>query len=291
MFEGVHTAIATPFSSDGSVDYDALKRFVDFQVDGGVSGVVPVGTTGESPTLKMDEHKKVIETVIQQADGRILVTAGTGGNSTFEALELTEFAQKAGADATLQVTPYYNKPTNKGLYEHFSIVADVGLPVMLYHVPGRSACGLDIKLVEKLAEHQNVVAIKEAEGGPSIQRTADILSACDIEVVSGDDPLTLPMMVNGAVGCVSVASNIIPGIVTNLVNFALQGMWTDAIALHRQYNRLFTGMFSETNPIPVKTALGHMGIMEGVFRPPLCSMEDDSGDELVALLKEFELLS
>lgn len=288
MFEGSYTAIVTPFTADGAVDFEALDRHVEFQIEGGVTGVVPVGTTGESPTLNFDEHHAVIERVVKTVDKRVKVIAGTGGNATKEALELTAHARDIGADGTLQVTPYYNKPTARGLIEHFSKIADLGLPVMLYNVPGRSGKEIPIDVVVELAAHEHVVAIKEAAG--SVGRVDEILSRCELDVVSGDDPLTLPMMSVGAVGVVSVASNIVPGVVSNLVNLALGGMWKDAYALHKDFWPLFTGMFMETNPIPVKTALAMMGRMEERFRLPMCPISDERRDTLRGLLETYELV-
>ncbi|NQZ71016.1 MAG: 4-hydroxy-tetrahydrodipicolinate synthase, partial [Lentisphaeria bacterium] len=183
---GCYTAIVTPFEN-GEIHWDTLRRLVNLQIDGGVSGVLPVGTTGESPTLTMSEHKKVIETVIEEVNGRCHVMAGSGGNSTNEAIELTKFAKDAGADSSLQVTPYYNKPTQEGLYRHFSTTADIGLPIILYNIPGRCVVPIDIDTVVRLAEHPNVIVVKEAGG--SVDRVSQILNACDITVMSGDDAL------------------------------------------------------------------------------------------------------
>ena len=291
MLEGVHTAIITPFRDDEqqSVDFGALEKLVAFQIDNGVNGIVPVGTTGESPTLDFDEHHAVIECVVKAAAGRVKVIAGTGGNSTREALELTEHAKAAGADATLQVTPYYNRPTARGLIDHFARLADVGLPTMLYHVPGRTGLPIGLDVVRELANHPQVVAIKEAGG--DVNRVNRILDTCDIEVLSGDDPLTLPMMICGAVGVVSVASNIIPAAVSNMVSCARQGMWDEAAAIHRQYVRFFNGMFTETNPIPVKTAAARMGLCQLQLRPPMSEMGSESLTQLEQLLNDFNLLS
>jgi len=288
MFEGSYTAIVTPFRADGSIDFEALDRHVEFQIEGGVTGLVPVGTTGESPTLNFDDHHAVIERVIKTADKRVKVIAGTGGNSTDEALELTAHARDAGADGTLQVTPYYNKPTDRGLTDHFAAVADLGLPVMLYNVPGRSGIQIPLDVVVELAAHEHVVAVKEAAG--SVARVSQILDRCEIDVLSGDDPLTLPMMIVGAVGVVSVASNVVPAVVANMVKFASLNMWQDAAAIHREYYGLFSGLFMETNPIPVKTALAMMGHMEESFRLPMCPLTNDSRVKLRGLLETYELI-
>lgn len=270
MFEGTYTAIVTPFRKNGSVDYGKIRELVELQVEAGIDGIVPVGTTGESPTLDMKEHCRVVDAYIRAVDGRIKVVAGTGANATSEAIELTRHARRAGADGTLQVTPYYNKPSQEGLYRHFSIVADLGLPVMLYNIPGRTGREIAVETVVRLAKHPNIVCLKEAGG--SVDRVKIILRKCDITVVSGDDPLTVPMVEVGAKGVVSVASNIVPETVARMVRLALHGRWKEARKLHSQYLRLFKDMFIDTNPIPVKTAMAMMGLIEEVFRLPLCQM-------------------
>ncbi len=276
MFKGVYTAIVTPFNRDGSVDYECLQALVARQAEAGVDGIVPVGTTGESPTLTCEEHIRVIDCVIEACGGgcccgRMKVIAGTGANSTAEALELTKRAQAAGADATLQVTPYYNKPSQEGLYRHFSSVADLGLPVVLYNVPGRSSREIAVETIARLAAHPSVVAVKEAGG--SVDRVSQILDVCDIAVLSGDDMLTLPMMAVGAQGVVSVASNVIPNVIVAMVKMAHEGDWIKARDIHRLCYRLFTHLFLDTNPVPVKAALAMMGQCEEVYRLPLCEME------------------
>lgn len=273
MLEGTFTAIVTPFTASGEVDYEAFRALIEFQIAGGVTGIVPVGTTGESPTLSMAEHGKVIETAIEVSAGRIKIIAGTGANSTSEALELTQHAKDAGADATLQVTPYYNKPNALGLTRHFSAVADLGLPVVLYNVPGRAGREIPIPVVAELAQHPQVVSIKEAGG--SVDRVSQILDACEIEVLSGDDSLTFPMMSLGAVGVISVASNIAPAPVSQLVAHALAGRWDEARALHFKYYRLFNDLFLDTNPVPVKAALAMMGKIEESYRLPLAPMTEE----------------
>ena len=288
MFEGAYTAIVTPFTRDGRVDFARFRDLVEFQIAGGVDGLVPVGTTGESPTLDVEEHKKVIEVAIETARRRIKIIAGTGANSTAEALELTRHAKDAGADGTLQVTPYYNKPNSLGLIRHFSAVADLGLPVVLYNVPGRSGKEIPVDVVVELARHPQVVSIKEAGG--SADRVSQILTRCQIEVLSGDDGLTLPMMIIGAVGVISVASNVAPRPVADLVHHALAGRWNEARALHLKYYRLFTDLFLDTNPIPVKTALAMMGRIEESFRLPLCEMSETLKKKLAETLKQAELL-
>jgi len=285
MFSGVYTALVTPFTQAGGVDYDTLDRLVEAQIAGGVSGIVPVGTTGESPTLDMDEHIGVIRRVFTQAAGRIQIIAGTGANSTAEALELTAAAKDIGCDATLQVTPYYNKPSDRGLLAHFTAVADLGLPVMLYNVPGRAGKELSFDLIAECARHPNIVSIKEAGG--SVDRVSRILSLCpDLNVVSGDDPLTLPMIAVGAKGVVSVASNAFPENVVAMVTAALAGDFATARALHLEHHALFQALLSlDTNPLPIKTALALMGKVEEVFRLPLCPLDPAKREQLADALR------
>lgn len=288
MFEGAYTAIVTPFNRDGRVDYGKLRALIALQIEGGIDGIVPVGTTGESPTLDFDEHEKVIECAIEACRGKIKVIAGTGANSTAEALQLTRHAQQAGADGTLQVTPYYNKPNQEGLYRHFATVADLGLPVVLYNVPGRSAREIDVSTIARLSLHPKVVAVKEAAG--SVDRVSQILRACRITVLSGDDPLTLPMMAVGASGVISVASNIAPGPVAEMVHAAQAGQWDKARRLHMQYYRLFTDIFIDTNPIPIKAAMAMAGLIEETYRLPLCETSEANKKRLAECLKEVGLL-
>jgi len=289
VFSGTLTAIVTPFNRDGSVDYGRFRALIDRQAEGGIDGIVPVGTTGESPTLTFDEHHRVIDAAVDACRGRMKVIAGTGGNSTTEALELTRHAHECGADASLQVTPYYNKPSQEGLYRHFSATADIGIPIVLYNVPGRTGREIAVETIVRLARHPGVVAVKEAGG--SVDRVSEILDACDITVLSGDDALTLPMMAVGAQGVISVASNVAPGPVAELTQFARAGRWDDARALHRRYYRLFTGLFMDTNPIPVKAALAMMGLAEEVYRLPLCELSDAHKAALETLLRDVGLLN
>lgn len=289
MFEGVYTAIATPFAADGSVDDDAFRRLLEAQIEGGVDGVVPVGTTGESPTLDFDEHHHVIDIAIEICRGRIQVIAGTGGNSTEEALKLTQHAKDRGANGTLQVTPYYNKPSQNGLIRHFSAIADVGLPVVLYNIPGRTGIPIELRTVAELAKHPNIVAVKEAAG--SVDQVSHLVRACDLDILSGDDMLTLPMMVVGAKGVISVASNIIPGDVAKMVHAALSGDWETARSMHGRMHRLFCDLFLETNPVPVKTALAMLGHACESVRLPLCEMTATNRSALEATLRDYGALS
>ena len=287
-FTGVYTALVTPFATDGSVDFKKLEELVEFNIVGGVSGLVPVGTTGESPTLRPQEHLKVIETVVAKAAGRCKVMAGTGANSTAEAVELTAAAKAFGIDGTLQVTPYYNKPNNSGLIQHFAAVADIGVPVVLYNVPGRSAMEIPLEVVAELAQHESIVSVKEAAG--SVQRVTDIKNLCEIEVMSGDDSLALPMIKEGACGVISVASNIIPAEVSALIKAALEGDYATAQSLHDKYAQLFDDLFIDTNPIPIKAAMAMKGLLEETYRLPMCSMTDDKKAVLEASLKNVGVL-
>jgi 4-hydroxy-tetrahydrodipicolinate synthase len=289
LFEGVYTAMVTPFSQDGQVDYDALRHLIDIQSEAGVDGVVPMGTTGESPTLGFKEHSKVVQVTVEAAQGRLKVIAGTGANSTEEALRLTQDALGAGADGTLQVTPYYNKPNQEGLYRHFSAIADLGLPVVLYNVPGRSACEISLDTVARLAEHPNVVAVKEAGGEAT--RVAQMLERCDLTMLSGDDILTLPMMELGARGVISVASNVVPGRVRELVLAALAGRWEDARQHHEALVPLFDDLFIDTNPIPVKAAMAMQNLIEESYRLPLCPMSDELREQLRGTMIEMGLVA
>ncbi len=288
MFAGAHTAIVTPFDRQGRVDFGVFRDLIERQVEAGVDGIVPVGTTGESPTLDHDEHIKVIETAIEVCRGRVKVIAGTGANATREAVDLTGYALRAGADATLQVTPYYNKPNQEGLYRHFSEVADLGLPVILYNIPGRCGVEIAVETVARLAAHPNIKAVKEASG--NVQRVGQILARCPLCVLSGDDPLTLPMMAAGARGVISVAANVAPRPVVEMVRAALAGRWDEARRLHQDYVQLFSDMFLDTNPIPVKAALAMMGRIEEVYRLPLCPLAPALKERLADTLRKVKLL-
>jgi 4-hydroxy-tetrahydrodipicolinate synthase len=285
---GTFTALVTPFNTDGSVDYGALRELVNWQIASGVEGLVPVGTTGESPTLDMEEHLKVIEVTLDTAAKRAIIIAGTGANSTSEALELTREAKQMGADATLQVTPYYNKPNAEGMFRHFSAVADLGLPVVLYNVPGRAGKEIPLETVVRLASNPMVVAIKEAAG--NVDRVSAILNACELTVLSGDDSLTLPMISVGASGVISVASNVIPAEMANMVRLARLDQFTDARELHRMYYPLLRDLFLDTNPIPVKAALAMMGSILPTYRLPLCEPSEKIREQLHKTLSSLNLL-
>lgn len=288
MFTGTLTAMVTPFTRSGGVDYARLADLVEEQIAGGVEGLVPVGTTGESPTLSYEEHNKVVEVVAKAAAGRVPVVAGTGGNSTEEAVELTRHARDAGVDATLQVTPYYNKPSQEGLYRHFATVADLGLPVVLYNVPGRTGREIALETVVRLAKHPSVVAIKEAAGDAT--RVSAIQALCDLPVLSGDDALTLPMISLGACGVISVASNVVPRAVSDMVRAALADDLVGARAAHRRLYPLFRDLFIDTNPVPVKAAMARLGKIEEVYRLPLCELSDKARAQLDATLAGLGLI-
>jgi len=288
---GTITAMVTPFAKDGSVDYGKLKAIVDEQVAGGVEGICAVGTSGESPTLSHEEHHKVIEKTIEFAAGKTKIVAGTGANSTSEAVSLTKAAiAMGGADACLQVTPYYNKPNAEGLYRHFMTVADLGLPVILYNVPGRAGKEIPLDVVIRLAKHPNVIAIKEAAG--SVERVSAIKDlAPDFTVLSGDDSLALPMMSVGAEGVISVASNVIPKEMGDMIRLALAGKFVEARAYHAKYYRLFHDLFIDVNPVMVKEALWMMGKLDRVFRLPLCETDDAKLAQMKQTLAKLGLVS
>lgn len=288
---GVFTALVTPFKN-GKVDEDALKDLIGFQLQGDVDGLVPCGTTGEAPTLSYEEHERVIELTVKYAGGSVPVIAGTGSNSTKEAIELTEGAKRLGADACLLTTPYYNKPTQEGLYRHYKEIAEaVDIPLVLYNIPGRTGINMAPETIKRVAEIPNIVGIKEASG--SLVQVSEIyrLTGGRFTIFSGDDNIFLPMMSVGAVGVISVISNIMPKELKELYRaFAEEEDIKKARDLHTRLMPLFQGMFIETNPIPVKEALYYMGMIEKEFRLPLCPLSDANSRYLKGLLKEYGLL-
>jgi len=288
MFEGSYVAIVTPFKG-GEVDYDALEKLIEMHVENGTSGLVPCGTTGESPTVSYAEHKEIIRFVIEKAAGRIPVIAGTGANSTAEAVELTVDAAEAGADATLQVSPYYNKPEPEGMYLHFKTIArESRLPMILYNVPSRTGRAIAMETVVRLAgEVQEVVAIKAADG--SLDNVAHLRRTTTLDILSGDDSLTLPMMAVGGKGVISVAANFVPRDVAQMVSAALKGDFETAREMHLKLFPIFKACFLETNPIPVKTAMEMMGLCEGELRLPLSPMQPEARAKLAAALKAYGL--
>jgi 4-hydroxy-tetrahydrodipicolinate synthase len=290
MFKGSIVAIVTPFKN-GAVDEEKLRELVEFQISCGTDAIVPCGTTGESSTLDYEEHDRVIEIVIRQVGKRVPVIAGTGSNSTAETIELTRKAKEMGADGCLLVTPYYNKPTQEGLYRHFTAIADaVALPQILYNVPGRTAVNLLPETVARLAEHTNIVAIKEATG--SLQQASEILALAGdkIDVFSGDDFITFPMMSCGAKGVISVTANIMPAEIAALVDAFRAGDLEKARQLHLRTLKINNAMFVESNPVPVKTALGLMGKCSDEVRLPLCPMSDANKARLTSIMNEYQLI-
>ncbi len=291
-FTGIHTALITPFRN-GKIDVPAFEALIERQIAGGVNGIVPVGTTGESPTLDTDEHIEVIRLAVEFAKGRVKVIAGTGANATAEAIELTKAAEDLGADGSLQVCPYYNKPSQEGLFLHFKAIADsTKLPIMLYSVPGRSSIEIAAETASRLAAAcKNITAIKEAGG--SVDRINQLVQALPdgFGILSGDDPLTLPFVACGANGLVSVASNLIPEVMSKLVAHCLAGEFPEALAMQKQYYPLMRGLMSlDVNPVPVKTAVALQGHCSDELRLPLAPMTDDSLFALRVLLKSYNLI-
>ena len=290
-FTGTYTAIVTPFLN-GQLDEGALERIIKLQIKGGVDGIVPVGTTGESPTVDMAEHIRIIELSVKFAAGKIKVLAGTGGNATNEAIFLTQAAEKAGADGSLQVAPYYNKPTQEGLFQHFRAISrSTKLPIVLYSIPGRCGVEIAIDTVKRLArEYKNIVGIKEAGG--SCDRVSQLRAALgeNFTILSGDDSLTLPFMSVGAHGVVSVASNVIPKEVAQMVKLFAAGKSNAAIRLHEKYYPLFKDLFIETNPTPVKAALAMMKVIQEEYRLPLVPMNPKNWEALRTTLKRCNVL-
>jgi 4-hydroxy-tetrahydrodipicolinate synthase len=291
MFKGTYTAIVTPFKN-GQIDENAFRKLIDFQIENGIDGIVPVGTTGEAATLDYDEHLKVIELAVEQAKGRCKIVAGTGSNSTREAIELTQKAEKFGVDGALLASPYYNKPTQEGVYRHYRAIAEsTSLKLMLYNVPGRTAGEIGIDTCARLAKDcGTIVSIKEAGGSPERVSALRNVLPSDFTILSGDDALTLPFLSVGAVGVVSVASNIIPRQMTKLVSNFLEGRSTDSMRVHLRHFRLFKDLFIESNPIPIKTALNLMGMIEPEFRLPLCEMGDANREQLARTLRALKLI-
>jgi len=289
MFTGAMVALITPFQ-DGEIDFETLDELVDFQLENGIDAIVPVGTTGESPTLSHEEHKKVIERVVKAAGGHTPVIAGAGSNSTAEAIELTAFARKVGADATLQVCPYYNKPTQEGFYQHFKEIAEeVDLPIVLYNIPGRCGAGLTPETVARLSEVENIVAIKEATG--SLDQASAIASLCDITIVSGDDSLTLPLAAVGGKGVISVVANIVPADVKAMTDLILQGDFVSALKWHKKLFPLSRNLLKlATNPIPIKAAAAMLDMASEELRLPMTPLDEDSKATLKQILQDYGVL-
>ena len=291
MFTGTYTAIVTPFK-DGKVDDPSLERLIKRQIKGGVDGIVPVGTTGESPTLSFEEHIEVVARSVEIAEGKVKVLAGTGGNSTDEAIYLTKAAEQAGADGSLQVAPYYNKPTQEGLFQHFRAIAKTTkLPIVLYSIPGRCGVEIAVETVERLArECGNIVGIKEAGGNSDRVTQIRLALGPKFAILSGDDSLTLPFMSVGADGVVSVASNVIPKEVAQMVRAFAEGKARAALKIHTRFFPLFRHLFIETNPIPVKAALAMQGVIKEEYRLPMLPMQAKNRELLAATMRNTGVL-
>jgi len=289
MFTGAMVALITPFQ-DGEIDFETLDELIDFQLENGIDAIVPVGTTGECPTLSHEEHKKVIERVVKAAGGKVPVIAGAGSNSTAEAIELTAFSKKVGADASLQVCPYYNKPTQEGFYQHFKVIAEeVDLPMVLYNIPSRCGAGLTPETVARLAQIENIVAIKEASG--SMDQASEIANLCDITIISGDDSLTLPLAAVGGKGVISVVANIVPADVKAMTDLILEGDFVSALKWHKKLFTLSKGMLTlATNPIPIKAAVAMLNMASEELRLPMVPMEESKKANLKQILKDYGLL-
>jgi len=284
-------ALITPFQ-DGQVDYRTLDELVDFHLESGTDGIVPVGTTGESPTLTHQENKKVVERVVKAAGGKVPVIAGTGSNSTAEAVDMTAFAKKVGADGSLQVCPYYNKPTQEGLYQHFKTIAEeVDIPIVLYNIPGRcGGKGLLPETIERLSKIENIVAVKEATG--SLDQASEIASRCDLTILSGDDSLTLPIASVGGQGVISVVANIVPADVKAMTDLILEG---DFVSARKWHNKLFVLSKSllsmATNPIPIKAAMSMLNMASDEMRLPMTPLAENKRTELEKILTDYGLLT
>jgi|UniRef100_A0A7V6A102 4-hydroxy-tetrahydrodipicolinate synthase len=290
MLQGAITAIVTPFK-DGKLDEAAYRELIEFQIEGGIHGIVPCGTTGESATLSHQEHKRVVEACVDQVKKRVPVVAGTGSNNTAEALELTKHAQAAGADYALLITPYYNKPTQEGLYQHFKTIADnTSIPMVVYNVPSRTSVNLLPETLARLAEIPNIVAVKEATG--DLKQCAKIVELCGdkITLLSGDDFTVLPLLAIGGKGVISVVSNVAPQDMAGMCEAFARGDLAGARRLHYKMWPLMEAMFYETNPMPAKTALKMMGKITGEVRQPLCPMSQANEDKLRQVLKKYGLI-
>lgn len=291
MFSGSIVAIVTPFKN-GKVDEKKLRDLIEFHIKNGTSGIVPCGTTGESATLSFDEHDRVIEITIEQTRKRVPVIAGTGSNSTEEAIMLTRHAAKAGADASLQVSPYYNRPTQKGLYEHFKAIANsVDISIILYNIASRTAVNIEPETIAKLVcDCKNIIGVKEASGNLDQMSRIKALCGSNFDLISGDDSLTLPILSIGGAGVISVVANIVPRDVATLVTEFENGNFKKAQDMHYKLSPLIKAMFIETNPIPVKTAMGLLGMCEPDLRLPMCAMSPENLEKLKKALKEYSLL-
>ncbi|UCG56613.1 MAG: 4-hydroxy-tetrahydrodipicolinate synthase [Phycisphaerales bacterium] len=290
MFSGAMVALVTPFQ-EGEIDFSTLDELVDFQLESGIDAIVPVGTTGESPTISHEEQKKVMERVVKAVGGQVPVIVGAGSNSTAEAIGLTTFARKVGADATLQVGPYYNKPTQEGFYQHFKVIAEeVDLPVVLYNIPGRCGAGMTPQTIARLSEIENIVAVKEATG--SLDQASEIAMRCDITIISGDDSLTLPLASVGGKGVISVVANIVPTDVKAMTDLILEGDLVSARQWHKKLFGLSKNMLTlATNPIPIKAAMAMLNMASEELRLPMTPLEEDKKAILRQTLEDYGLLN
>ncbi len=290
MFTGALVALVTPFQ-DGEIDFETLDELIEFQLENGIDGIVPVGTTGESPTLSHEEHKKVVERVVKTVGGQVPVIAGAGSNSTAEAIELAAFAKKVGADATLQVDPYYNKPMQAGFYQHFKAIAEeVDLPVVLYDIPGRCAAGMTTDTIVRLAEVENIVAVKEATG--KMDHASDIACRCDLTILSGDDSMTLPIASVGGKGVISVVANIVPADVKAMTDLILEGDLTSALKWHKKLFALSRNLLGlATNPIPIKAAMAILNMAPAEMRLPMTPLPEVEKTTLHKTLEDYGLLN
>ncbi len=289
MFKGCFVAIVTPFK-EGEVDEESLRGLIHFCLDKGIDGIVPCGTTGESPALSFEEHKRVIQITVEEVKGKVPVIAGTGSNNTKEAVELTNFAKEVGAEATLVITPYYNKPTPRGMEAHYARLNEVGIPIIIYNVPSRTGVNIPPETVGKLSRLKNIVGIKEASGNIDQMSSVISLSKDDFSVLSGNDSHTLPLLSLGGVGVISVVANIVPQDMTQMVKAYLGKNIEKAKELHYKLYPLCRAMFIETNPLPVKTALAKMGMIEKEWRLPLVGMEEENEKKLEKVLFDYGLI-
>jgi len=289
MFKGCFVAIVTPFKK-GEVDESKFRELIQFQLEKGTDGIVPCGTTGESPTLSYEEHKRLIQITVQEVKGRVPVIAGTGSNSTQEAEELTQYAKQVGANGALIITPYYNKPTPKGLRTHYQRLEKIGLPIVIYNVPSRTGINIPPSIVGELSELENIVGIKEASG--DIDQVSSISSFCksNFDILSGNDSHTLPILALGGVGVISVVANILPREMKDLVASWLEGNYENAKKIHYKLYPICKAMFIETNPIPIKTAMAKLKMIEKEWRYPLVEMERENEEKLEEALSQYGLI-
>ncbi len=289
MFKGSMVALVTPFK-DEKIDEEALRKLITFQIENGTDVLVPCGTTGESATLSLQEHERVIDIVIDEAKGKTKVVPGTGSNNTAEALEFTRHAKEAGADGALIITPYYNKPTQEGIYQHFKVLDSIGIPLIVYNIASRTGINITPATMARIAKLKNAVGVKEASG--NLKQMAEIKRLCgeDFDLISGDDALTLPLLAIGGCGVISVVANIVPNDVSEMITAHEKGDFKQARNYYYKLMPLVNAMFIETNPIPVKTSMGLMGMIEPTLRLPMCAMSESNVEKLKVVLREYKLI-